>query len=89
MTGEEMRDALAQAGAGEWFVFDKDGRGKQLSIRQSRNWPEGTERVWCWVLWEESSSGGVSSWAEVDSGSEPDVGSMVAKVLEFLSKEES
>jgi hypothetical protein len=94
--GLDLRDFLALAdiaraaqefdGIVDWFVFDGGDRGRQLSVRQSRNWPEGTERVWCWTLWELSSSDGVSSWVEVDSSSEPDFASMVAKVREFLGK---
>ena len=68
------------------LVVERDDLDQKLVFREARDWPEGTKRIWRWNVWRPL---GAVRWNKTASGQEPDLPSMVAKVVEFLSKEES
>ena len=94
---EEMMAALERAGVDMnelgrlstddgLFVVERDDLGQELVFRQSDGFFEGTEIVehpvrWWWHIYR---GAGRVRLTDVASGWEPDVASMVARVVAFL-----
>ena len=94
---EEMMAALERAGVDMnelarlstndgLLVVERDDLDQELVFREARDWPEGTKRIWRWRIWGSSDPQSLSRVRLFDLGGgwEPDVASMVARVVAFL-----
>ena len=94
---EEMMAALERAGIDmnelarlsydDQFVVERDDLDREMVFGSSLGcWPrEGDMRhLWSWNIWASSHAEDRMRWADLGSGWEPDVASMVARVVAFL-----
>lgn len=94
---EEMLAALERAGVdmnmlarlstdNGLLIVERDDLHQELVFRKARDCPEGTKRIWRWRIWGSSDPQSLSRVRLFDLGGgwEPDVASMVARVVAFL-----
>ena len=91
---DEMRDALTRAGVAvrrrfrdDQFIIERADVDQELVIRCGPWTPvSGLRCPFAWDVWTGSHAEDKTRWRKVDNGWAADVGSMVARVAEFLGE---